>query len=77
MLEWKKDGVIEPVEDKSAQRHLQFETEEGKKVYEARAGTPPPPPSAREQKRPKKHATPKTDKQTIGSAGSMAEHRRE
>jgi hypothetical protein len=77
MLEWKSDGVIEPTENKGAQRHLPFEAEESEKGYETRVGTPPPPPSAREQKRPKKQAATKKDKQTTGSAGSATEHRRD
>jgi hypothetical protein len=75
MLEWKSDGVIEPAENKWAQRHLPFDAEESEKGYETRVGTPPPPPSAREQKRPKKQATTKKDKQTTGSAGSATGHR--
>ncbi|KAK1558107.1 hypothetical protein QYE76_018120 [Lolium multiflorum] len=74
LLQWKEPGVIEPSGGGGAKQKLDFPSSP-EKAYEPRAGTPPPPPSAREQKRPKKHVTPKKDRNTLNASAAAGEGR--
>ena len=58
-----------------AKHKLDFSETSSEKKYLPREGTPPPPPSAREQKRSKKHSTPKMDKNMTIEAASETEGR--
>jgi hypothetical protein len=75
MLPWKEPGVIAEVKEGGVKQKLGFEEDRKEKAYIPRTGTPPPPPSAREQKRPKKQASPKKTAKTAEMVASEMEGR--